>query len=209
MMTRMVRGAWVLMASLFWGLASVRFALGAVDEHADSHGDSGGLPQLDFTTWPTQIFWLVVSFGLAYILMWRVALPRIGSVLEERHNRIQGDLKRAKAASENAEQARQAFEVMLAESREKASAVMREATESIRNKMERKIKTSNASTAEKMAEAESDIAEAKARAMIDVVDIASTSAAEAVAQLTNIKISQADATKQVKKINDTKGAQNG
>ena len=208
-MTRMVRGAWVLMASLFWGLASVRFALGAVDEHADSHGDSGGLPQLDFTTWPTQIFWLVVSFGLAYILMWRVALPRIGSVLEERHNRIEGDLKRAKAASEKAEQARQAFEVMLAESREKASAVMREATESIRNKMERKIKTSNASTAEKMAEAESDIAEAKARAMIDVVDIASTSAAEAVAQLTNIKISQADATKQVKKINDTKGAQNG
>ena len=208
-MTRMVRGAWVLMASLFWGLASVRFALGAVDEHADSHGDSGGLPQLDFTTWPTQIFWLVVSFALAYILMWRVALPRIGSVLEERHNRIQGDLKRAKAASENAEQARQAFEVMLAESREKASAVMREATESIRNKMERKIKTSNASTAEKMAEAESDIAEAKARAMIDVVDIASTSAAEAVAQLTNIKISQADATKQVKQINDTKGEQNG
>ena len=204
-MTRMVRGAWVLMASLFWGLASVRFALGAVDEHADS----GGLPQLDFTTWPTQIFWLVVSFALAYILMWRVALPRIGSVLEERHNRIQGDLKRAKAASENAEQARQAFEVMLAESREKASAVMREATESIRNKMERKIKTSNASTAEKMAEAEKDIAEAKARAMIDVVDIASTSAAEAVAQLTNIKISQADATKQVKQINDTKGAQNG
>ena len=204
-MTRIVRGAWVLMASLFWGLASVRFALGAVDEHADS----GGLPQLDFSTWPTQIFWLVVSFALAYILMWRVALPRIGSVLEERHNRIQGDLKRAKAASENAEQARQAFEVMLAESREKASAVMREATESIRNKMERKIKTSNASTAEKMAEAESDIAEAKARAMIDVVDIASTSAAEAVAQLTNIKISQADATKQVKQINDTKGAQNG
>ena len=204
-MTRMVRGAWVLMASLFWGLVSVRFALGAVDEHADS----GGLPQLDFSTWPTQIFWLVVSFGLAYILMWRVALPRIGSVLEERHNRIQGDLKRAKAASQNAEQARQAFEVMLAESREKASAVMRDATESIRNKMERKIKTSNASTAEKMAEAEKDIAEAKARAMIDVVDIASTSAAEAVAQLTNIKISQADATKQVKKINDTKGEQNG
>ncbi len=208
-MTRMVRGAWVLMASLILGLVSVRFALGAVDEHADSHGDSGGLPQLDFSTWPTQIFWLVVSFALAYILMWRVALPRIGSVLEERHNRIQGDLKRAKAASENAEQARQAFEVMLAESREKASAVMREATESIRNKMERKIKTSNASTAEKMAEAESDIAEAKARAMIDVVDIASTSAAEAVAQLTNIKISQADATKQVKQINDTKGEQNG
>ena len=209
MMTRMVGGAWVLMASLFWGLVSVRFALGAVDEHADSHADSGGLPQLDFSTWPTQIFWLVVSFGLAYILMWRVALPRIGSVLEERHNRIQGDLKRAKAASENAEQARQAFEVMLAESREKASAVMRDATESIRNKMERKIKTSNASTAEKMAEAESEIAEAKARAMIDVVDIASTSAAEAVAQLTNIKISQADATKQVKQISDTKGEQNG
>ena len=209
MMTRMIQGAWRLMAGLILGLASVRLALGAVDEHADSHADSGGLPQLDFSTWPTQIFWLVVSFALAYILMWRVALPRIGSVLEERHNRIEGDLKRAKAASENAEQARQAFEVMLAESREKASEVMRDATESIRNKMERKIKTSNASTAKKMAEAESEIAAAKTRAMIDVVDIASASAAEAVAQLTHIKVSKADATKQVKQISTATGEQNG
>ena len=60
-----------------------------------------------------------------------------------------------------------------------------------------------------MVEAESEIAEARSRAMKDVVDIASTSAAQAVAQLTNIKVSKADANKQVMQANTAKGAQNG
>ena len=67
---------------------------------------SGGLPQLDFTTWPTQIFWLVVSFALAYVLMWRVVTPRIGSVLEERHSRLDDDMQRAKQAADEAESMR-------------------------------------------------------------------------------------------------------
>ena len=102
--------------------------------------ESGGLPQLDFTTWPTQIFWLVVSFMLAYLLMWRIVVPRIGSVLEERHNRIEDDLRRARQASDDAEQARLAFEDMLASARNDASETTRKATESINKKMDRKMK---------------------------------------------------------------------
>ncbi|MEC8728211.1 MAG: hypothetical protein VXX58_05470, partial [Pseudomonadota bacterium] len=145
--------------------------------------ESGGLPQLDFTTWPTQIFWLVVSFMLAYLLMWRIVVPRIGSVLEERHNRIEDDLRRARQASDDAEQARLAFEDMLASARNDASETTRKATESINKKMDRKMETANANLAKKMASAEADIASAKQTALKDVSDIAATSAIDVVSQL--------------------------
>ena len=92
MMMHMAKTAWMLMAGLILGLASVSSALGAVDEHADS----GGLPQLDFSTWPTQIFWASGQFRACLYFNVAGALPRIGAVLEERHKRIEGDLKRAK-----------------------------------------------------------------------------------------------------------------
>ena len=160
--------------------------------------ESGGLPQLDFTTWPTQIFWLIVSFMLAYLLMWRIVVPRIGSVLEERHNRIEDDLRRARQASDDAEQARLAFEDMLASARNDASETTRKATESINKKMDRKMETANANLAKKMAGAEADIASAKQTALKDVSDIAATSAIDVVSQLTGLKVNKTDAKKQVK-----------
>jgi len=159
---------------------------------------SGGLPQLDFTTWPTQIFWLVVSFLLAYLLMWRLVVPRIGSVLEERHNRIEDDLRRARQASDDAEQARVAFEDLLANARNDASETTRKATESIMKKMDRKMETANANLAKKTASAETDIANARNEALKDVSDIAATSAIDVVSQLTGMKVSKTDAKKQVK-----------
>lgn len=160
--------------------------------------ESGGLPQLDFTTWPTQIFWLMVSFLLAYLLMWRLVVPRIGSVLEERHNRIEDDLRRARQASDDAEKARVAFEEMLANARNEASDKTRQATESIMNKMDRKMETANANLAKKMATAEADIANAKNAALKDVSEIAATSAIDVVSQLTGMKVNKTDAKKQVK-----------
>ncbi len=108
-------------------------------------------------------FWLVVSFALAYLLMWRIVVPRIGSVLEERHNRIEDDLRRARQASDDAEQAREAFEKMLADARNDGNEMTRKATESIMTKMERKVATANASLTKKMAEAEAEIAKARNR----------------------------------------------
>jgi len=160
--------------------------------------ESGGLPQLDFSTWPTQIFWLVVSFALAYLLMWRIVVPRIGSVLEERHNRIEDDLRRARQASDDAEQAREAFEKMLADARNDGNEMTRKAAESIMSKMERKVATANAALAKKMSEAEAEIAKARADALKEVSDIASTSAMDVVAQLTGMKVGKTDAKRLVK-----------
>ena len=64
----------------------------------EAHGEAGkavGMPQLDFSTWPNQIFWLLVTLAAIYFLLTRVALPRIGAVLAERS----GTRSRKKSAS--------------------------------------------------------------------------------------------------------------
>ena len=61
------------------------------------------MPQLIFADYPPQIFWLVVTFAILYILMAYVALPRVESVLEERRKRIADDLEAAERSKKDSE----------------------------------------------------------------------------------------------------------
>ncbi len=71
----------------------------AQDAAAGAAGHGGGhavgMPQLDFSTWPNQIFWLAVTLVVIYFVLTRVALPRIGAVLAERSSTITNDLAAA------------------------------------------------------------------------------------------------------------------
>ncbi len=161
-------------------------------------GDSGGLPQLDFTTWPTQIFWLVVSFSLAYLLMWRVVTPRIASVLEDRHARIEDDMIRARESAGEAEQMRLAFEKTLMDARQESSDMAREATAVAVAEADKKNAAAAARLATKTGKSTDKIMEARKAALKELDDIAATSAIDAVARLTGIKTPKADARLAVK-----------
>jgi F-type H+-transporting ATPase subunit b len=78
------------------------------------------MPQFDPAVWPTQLFWLAVSFVVLYLLMARVALPRISSILEERDFRIGDSLRRAESLKQDAEAAVAAYEKLMADARAKA-----------------------------------------------------------------------------------------
>jgi len=92
-------------------------------------GDSAaGLPQLKIETWPSQLFWLAVIFGLGYVFMSRVVTPRIGTVLEERRSRLDDDLARAREASAEAATTRAEYEASLEEARAQAAEFARKAS---------------------------------------------------------------------------------
>ena len=64
----------------------------------EAHGEAGkavGMPQLDFSTWPNQIFWLLVTLVVIYFVLSKIALPRIGAVLADRKSTITNDLAAA------------------------------------------------------------------------------------------------------------------
>jgi len=106
--------------------AFVTSAAGAAAQAAQTHGgdaSSVGLPQLDPAWWPSQLFWLAITFGVLYWLMHAHFLPRIGGVLEERRNRIADDLDQAVETRQQAEDAETAYNQALADAKAKAQTV--------------------------------------------------------------------------------------
>ena len=160
--------------------------------------EEGGLPQLDLTTWPTQIFWLVVSFGLAYILMWKVVTPAIGGVLEERHTRVNDDMQRAKRAAEEAEQMRVDFEARLNDARAEASARTRESLAQAQAEADKKNDATSKRLASKVAKAEEEIVQAREAALKEIDSVATEGAIDAAKSLAGITVAKADANKAVK-----------
>ena len=179
---------------LVYGLAA---ALAAAPAHAAGDG-GGGLPQLDFSTWPTQVFWLVVTFALAYLLMWRVVTPAIGSVLEERHTRVSGDMDKARQAAEEAEQMRTAFEARLSEARADAVEKTRETLAESQAKAEKKAEAAAKRLAAKVDEAESAIRKSRDKALKEIDAVATDGAVEAARALAGVKVTKAEAGKAVK-----------
>ena len=106
--------------------AFVSAAAAAAGEAAAEHGaeaSSAGLPQLDMTWWPSQLFWLALTFGLLYWLMAGRFLPAIGGAIEERRDRIADDLDQASEFKRQAEDAEKAYDRALADAKAKAQAI--------------------------------------------------------------------------------------
>jgi F-type H+-transporting ATPase subunit b len=78
------------------------------------------MPQFDTTTFASQIFWLVVTFAIVFVFVWRVALPRIAATLEDRQRKIADDLARASELAEQTDEVMAAYEARLADARANA-----------------------------------------------------------------------------------------
>ena len=88
---------------------------------------SAGMPQLDFSTFPNQIFWLVITLVVIYLVLSRVALPRIAEVLAARQGAITSDIATAEELKQKAANAEEAYEKALAEARAEAGRIAAEA----------------------------------------------------------------------------------
>lgn len=155
------------------------------EAHSDAHG-GGVFPPMDTTKYPSQIFWLIVFFGLMYWLMKRI-LPRIGQVLEARKSTIDGDLAKAQALKDETEAALKSYEKALADARSKANDIAKETREAVTKDVDAQVAAVNASLSSKIADAEARIAKSKATALQSIETIAADSAKDIVAALTGRK----------------------
>ncbi|TVQ56203.1 MAG: F0F1 ATP synthase subunit B' [Rhodobacteraceae bacterium] len=145
--------------------------------------DSVGLPQLDFGTFPSQIFWLIVALVALYYIMSRVALPRIALAIEARHDAIEDDLDRAAEYKRRALEAERAYEKALAEAKREADAIAQKARQAIQKDVDAAIAKADAEIAARSAEAEARIKEIRATALESVEAIATETAEALVAAL--------------------------
>lgn len=139
------------------------------------HGATG-LPQLNFETWPSQIFWLIVALVVLYYLMSRIALPRIASVLEERADAIASDLDRAEELKRKAEEAERTYKQALADARGRAQAIAAETRAEIQKEIDAAIARADAEISARTAEGERRIAEIRDSAILSVRQVADETA---------------------------------
>jgi F-type H+-transporting ATPase subunit b len=159
-----------------------------------------GLPQLDISTWPSQLFWLVVLFTAGYILMAKFVTPRISSVLEERRAKLDEDLGKARSASEDAARIRAEYEADLDAARSAAAETAKQAAAEATKQAEASDAKIAKKLAEKVAKAEAKLATARSEAMANLNNVAAEAALAAVAQLANIQTTAAQAGKTADKL---------
>lgn len=159
-----------------------------------------GLPQLDISTWPSQLFWLVVLFTAGYTLMAKFVTPRIGSVLEERRAKLDEDLGKARSASEDAARIRAEYEADLDAARTAAAETAKQAAAEAAKQAEASDAKIAKKLAEKVAKAEAKLATARSEAMANLNNVAAEAAMAAVAQLANIQTTAAQAGKTADKL---------
>jgi F-type H+-transporting ATPase subunit b len=150
------------------------------------------LPQLDIQTYPSQIFWLIVAFVVLYILVSRIAVPRISEVLSERDERIADDLDKAEIFKQEADQVRAEYEKALGEARDKAHAATREAQEAAAKSGAALEAESHAKINAMLKDAESRIAAARAEAVSNVRTVARDVAGDAVSKLIGVQVTEAE-----------------
>lgn len=144
---------------------------------------SSSFPPFDSTTFASQLLWLAIAFAALYMLMSRVALPRIGEILEVRRDRIEGDLAEAERMRQKTDQALADYEQALADAKSKAQGLAEETRTKIKTDLDAKRQEVEAGLTKKMTEAEARIATTKTAAMDNVGEIATETAQALVTQL--------------------------
>jgi F-type H+-transporting ATPase subunit b len=151
------------------------------EAHGGEH--SAVFPPFNPETFGSQILWFALTFAFLYFMMSRLALPRIGGILESRRIRIDGDLKEAERLRVETERAMAAYEQALAEARQNAHNIAEETRNSIKQDLDGKRAKVEADLSQKVATAEARIQKTKADALANVDEIAAETAAALVGQL--------------------------
>ncbi|TAK48491.1 MAG: F0F1 ATP synthase subunit B [Xanthobacteraceae bacterium] len=159
---------------------------GAAHTEVPSGGHGGGFPPFDKSTFASQLFWLAIAFVALYVIVSRIALPRVGGLIEARRDTIAKDLGDAQRLKDAADQELATYESELAAARAKAQAIGAEMRDKLQAQSDAERKSLEDRLAGKLAEAEKTIAATRQAAMGNVRTIAADAAAAIVQRLTGV-----------------------
>jgi F-type H+-transporting ATPase subunit b len=176
--------------------AGMTMLLTVTAEAAKEAHKSGGLPQLNAEHFAPQLFWLAVTFLALFFIMAKIALPRVGEVIEERRDRIKRDLEAASRLKAETDKALADYEKALADARANASGIAKETREALAAETDAERHRVDAQITAKLHEADARIATTKSKALTAIGDIAADTARAVVAKL----IGQDVSSDEVKKV---------
>ena len=155
--------------------------------HTEAPAEKQEFPPFQKDTFASQLVSLVIAFVALYLIVSRIALPRVGGAIDARQNAIEGDLAEAQKLRDQSDAALKAYETELASARSRAQAIGAETREKLNAASDAERKALEDKLSVKLAEAEKTIASTRATAMSNVRGIAVDAASAIVAQLTGVQ----------------------
>jgi F-type H+-transporting ATPase subunit b len=180
--------------------AGMTMVLAVAAEAAEGASKSGGLPQLNPAHFTPQLFWLAITFVALLFIMSKVALPRVGEVIEERRDRIKRDLDAAGRLKADTDKALAGYEKALADARTNASGIAKETRESLAAETDAERHRVDAQIAAKLSDAEARIAATKSKAVTAIGEIAADTARAVIAKLIGQDVSADEVKKALRPI---------
>lgn len=170
------------------------FAGGGDSAHPEG---STGFPQLDASTYPSQIFWLLISFIVMYFIMSRIALPRIAYVLDMRDTQKRGNLTEAERMNNEAEDALKTYEDVMTQAHEEARTILAEANQDITALQAQSYTRFQDDLQKKLSKTESNIQKAVDDALSTITTHATDLTGQAASKLGQLNLAKTETTKAV------------
>ena len=164
---------------------------------AQADEDKAGLPQLDFNTYPSLVFWSVVSLIIGYILMKYLVAPNIKSILNNRETNIQNDLVKAKTSSQETDKIKENIINSQTELKSRSQSIVDQALYEAKKDIEKKEKDINQKLNEKVVKAEKQIMDTQKLVIKEVISNAEALTAKVIQNLTDLKYDKVEGKKAI------------
>ena len=173
-----------MLLRLFSHLISISFLFVSVAESSES----GGMPQLDPEFWFSQIFWLIITFGILFIILSKLILPKISENIEVRKSQISENIEAAEKEREESENKIKEYEKIILDSKTEAKNYFNKAREKILKDIDKKREALESEINEEINKAETEISELINKSPEKINKIAAETSSDLIKQLIGVEV---------------------
>ena len=157
-----------------------------------SFGSEAGMPQLNPEFWSAQIFWLILIFSTLYLIIWKIFLPRITYIVENRKSRIVNDLDEAQKLKESAEKKLEVYNKIIEDSKHEAKKIIEDGRKKLNRDIENKKKDLNNQIEKEISKIEKEIKVLKKTSISNISKIASETSIEIMRKIINTEVNKSN-----------------
>ena len=156
------------------------------------YGSDSGMPQLNPEFWISQIFWLILTFSILYLVIWKIFLPKINYSIENRKSRIVNDLDEAQKLKESAEKKLEEYNKIIENSKQEAKKIIEDERKKLDQDIENKKKDFNNQIEKEITAVEKEIKDLKKTSLSNISKIASETSAELMKKIINTEVNKSN-----------------
>jgi len=156
------------------------------------YGSDSGMPQLNPEFWISQIFWLILTFSILYLVIWKIFLPKITYSVENRKSRIVNDLDETQKLKENSEKKLEEYNKIIENSKQEAKKIIEDGRKKLDKDIENKKKDFGNQIEKEIVAVEKEIKDLKKDSLLNISKIASETSAELMKKIINTEVNKSN-----------------